>query len=338
MEFTELLGGNIAVHAKTDASCPVPNGKNDDDYDYNGDGKYDASDMVNRNNFVQHNFVFHDNYFHATKRTDGTYTLDMAYYLGNSNMEANPYTRDCINSDGSTSTVAVVNPVIEGVQIYNNIIDTMGDKTVQVGSATKDCKIYNNYINKAAQLGTTDIMAINLNPGSYCDVYGNLLTNIRGTGILNQGDGGRIYNNVIVNVGLSGTYYTDGIWAGQKAGNYNKGNSLLIVGNTIINPVGHGITSGVTLGTDNRVQNNIIVNPGMEYFDISGTFKYNDHNLLTMNINDVKFTNPSANDYTLQAASPAINAGVDSSSLGISTDYTGLARSLPYDIGAYEYR
>lgn len=60
------------------------------------------------------------------------------------------------------------------------------------------------------------------------------------------------------------------------------------------------------------------------------------NNLNASAIATVKFTNPNADNYTLQPGSPAIDAGAN---VGITTDYAGATRpqGAGFDIGAYEF-
>jgi hypothetical protein len=352
-DIGDVGGGNnsIAIHAKTDASCPVPNGKNQDDYDYNGDGKYDALDMVNRDNFTQHNFVFHDNYFHGFFKTTESYSIGMAYYIGNSNYYG-PFTRTCYNADKTTTyTATVYSPVIDGVKIYNDIIDNLGEKTVQVGSARNNCEIYNLSINKACQEEPVDtdhgVTGIMINPSSSCSVHNNLITNSNCPGIYYQGIGGKIYNNVLINVGhptvLNPTdpkvnYYREGIGVGGT----HEGQNIDVLNNTIINPVLYGISYGTTDATNNHIQNNIIVNPGIMSIQSPGSSSVVvDHNNITNNLNnELKFTNPATNNYSLQSGSPAIDSGINTSLLGVIDDYLGIPRpqGTTYDVGAFEFK
>jgi parallel beta-helix repeat protein len=59
-----------------------------------------------------------------------------------------------------------------------------------------------------------------------------------------------------------------------------------------------------------------------------------DHNLVTTNY-AAHFVNPSGLDYSLLAASPAVGAGSTSNAPGV--DIVMRPRSVPYDVGAYEY-
>ena len=51
---------------------------------------------------------------------------------------------------------------------------------------------------------------------------------------------------------------------------------------------------------------------------------------------DPMLTDPTNGDFRLQTNSPAISAGIDSSAV-VTTDYSGNPRTLPFDIGAFEY-
>ena len=93
------------------------------------------------------------------------------------------------------------------------------------------------------------------------------------------------------------------------------------------------------------IKNNIIINPGYGssgYFNIpsaeSSEF-FVSNNLTTLNISQVKFTNPAINDYSLQTSSLAVNSGADLSAIGITDDYIGTIRpqGSAFDIGAYEF-
>ena len=51
-------------------------------------------------------------------------------------------------------------------------------------------------------------------------------------------------------------------------------------------------------------------------------------------VGDPLFVNAASHDFHVLAGSVAIDAGVDT---GITTDGDGLARSGPFDLGAFEY-
>ena len=85
--------------------------------------------------------------------------------------------------------------------------------------------------------------------------------------------------------------------------------------------------------TNTQIKGNIIFNNNSTIND-KGTGTVATNNLTT----DPQFVNAAANDFRLQAKSPAINAGVTISA--VTTDYSGISRPQDccYDIGAYEYQ
>jgi hypothetical protein len=265
IEFKNIIGyvanvsSSIGIHITQVATCPIPNGKNNDEWDYNGDGIINILDEVDRSNFNMHEIIIHDNYFHGSIPSD----IGLSHYIGNSNYSTIPYTRSCINPDGSiTYGVVVVNPVIYGLHIYNEVIENTGDKAMQFGSAVSDCEINNNTFDHVAQLEMTDIGAININTGDVCDVHDNTVTNSGGNGITYSGMGGSIHDNYISNVGTAGTYWHDGIYVDNRPSSFHHGQSLSVTNNIIINPVGYGITWAHLEGTENLIEYNTIAHPG----------------------------------------------------------------------------
>lgn len=270
-EFRNIIGyvanvsSSIGIHITQVASCPVPNGKNSDEWDYNGDGIINVLDAVDRSTFNMHEIIIHDNYFHGSIPSD----IGLSHYIGNSNYSTIPYTRSCIEADGSiTYGVVVLNPVVYGLHIYNETVYNTGDKAMQFGSAVADCEINNNTFDHTAQLEMTDIGSININTGDVCDVHDNTITNSGGNGITYSGMGGFIRNNYIENVGTAGTYWHDGIYVDNRPSSFHHGQSLSVTNNIIINPVGYGITWAHTEGTDNLIEYNTIAHPGF------GTYIY----------------------------------------------------------------
>jgi parallel beta-helix repeat protein len=83
------------------------------------------------------------------------------------------------------------------------------------------------------------------------------------------------------------------------------------------------------------IQNNIAYNNGGSYQAIrnDSTGSTVDHNVTT----NPQFVNALANDFSLQAGSPAIDAGVVVSAITKDFKGTPRPRGVAYDIGAYEY-
>jgi hypothetical protein len=166
-----------------------------------------------------------------------------------------------------------------------------------------------------------------------------------------------VYNNLFENNDLTGTYFV-------RTGNYADNVSFY---NNTLYSTDRGLQISST--SDNCVvKNNIIVGTGSTYLvNIGNTSTTFDYNLLysSASYNEMYWngtgytskatfygatgqgqhdvwdenpdlTNPATIDFTCQAGSPAINAGVDLSAT-FTTDYSGTTRSGTWDIGAYEY-
>ncbi len=242
-------------------------------------------------------------------------------------------------------------PTLEGVEIAYNIIERTGWDGGQIGSCVRDCSIHHNRIyqdsRKNEQYQRSGIM---INRGSVCDVHSNFIEESGSTGIYIQGNGGnKIYNNIIVNPGEfaepGGNNAGDGIDIDVGS---NLGNSIYAWNNTIISPNNFGVKiSNRAVGDDNRIQNNIVVDPGnlgaygdAAYIQTWGIANVTvSNNLQTPDISTLEFTDYQNDDYSLQSNSPAIDAGVDLSWQGVVDDYDGSPRPQGpgYDIGAYEY-
>ena len=184
-----------------------------------------------------------------------------------------------------------------------------------------------------------------INPGSVCNVYNNYIKDGGGPGIFVQGNGGNIiYNNVIVNAGQNqplGNNGGDGITVFGTSGN-----GISILNNTIVMPRNFGIKFENSRELD-RIQNNIVVAPDNydsyedeAYIQTWGRFTgVISHNHTSQNLEGVRFAEPGAGDFSLNADSPAIDAGINWE-LGVDTaDYVGTARpqGKSYDVGAYEH-
>ncbi|NJN92868.1 MAG: right-handed parallel beta-helix repeat-containing protein [Anaerolineales bacterium] len=329
VDHIEVARANYdGILAKTDAVCPDGS---TNQYDYDGDGqvKGDLNDIINRSTFTQYNSIFHDNYIHDTL-TEGFYVGSSFYSQGES--------VTCENG-----SQVVMPPLVKGVEIYNNIVEDTGWDGIQVGSAVENCAIHHNKIYRDSwQVKSSQESGIMNNKGSVCDIYNNLIQDGGGPGIYVQGNGNnKIYNNLIINPGQNNSQYV-GYGIKVTTGS-NTGNSIYVWHNTIINPKETGISFQNLYGSDNMVQNNIIIqSSGISNSHIvydSHTVAAITNNLKARSLLEAKFTNPSAGDYSLRFDSPAVDAGVDLSTQGINTDYQGGIRPQGggFDLGAFEF-
>ena len=292
-----------------------------------------------RENFTMFNTCIHDNYLHDIGN-EGMY-IGSSFYLGKE-----------IYCDGEP--VFVLPHVMDGVKIYNNIVENTGWDAIQVGSATNDCFIHNNSIKHDSYAEYVNQMSgILIGGGSNCDCYNNRIEDGKGDGIDVFGLGNqKIYNNLIINPGK--TYFPGGdptinpkhgIYVGHVSTIENAG--YYFYNNTIVKPKTTGIKFANTYSYGNKIINNIIAEPGAfsEYGDdafinitdpsINITIS---HNLKTNDLNTVKFDNTATGNYDLQLGSPAINSGMDLTTEEINFDILNRFRPFAtyFDIGAYE--
>jgi parallel beta-helix repeat protein len=146
----------------------------------------------------------------------------------------------------------------------------------------------------------------------------------RGDGILAAGGSGhKIYNNLVYNIAHVG-FDSAGIqiWTTVDAEVYNN----TVYGNAAFGIIVEPDTSGTVL------RNNISYGNGADYVD-RGSRTTTSHNLIGI---DPRFVDPSAVNFELQAASPAVDAGM--AVPVVTRDLAGTLRPEggSYDIGAYE--
>lgn len=151
--------------------------------------------------------------------------------------------------------------------------------------------------------------------------------NNRGWGVTaSSGVDNEVSNNLIFNI------VTAGPSSGGGGLNVFTGTNCQILNNTVA-----GCTLGITLdagATSCDLINNIAYGNDLDYRDNGSGNNLDAHNLIGVN---PLFANVSTDDYSLQAGSVAINAGLTLA--GIVNDRLGFTRPFgaAYDYGAYEY-
>jgi len=295
----------------------------------------DCSFTSTRDKFTMYNIRIRNCYLHDIE--------DEGFYIGSSK-----YTGQYLPACDTT----VLPHFIHGVWIHDNIIERTGWDGIQVSSAPVDCKIYNNIIRNDSYRETPNQMSgILIGGGSKCECYNNQIFDGKGDGIDVFGFGvNKIYNNLIVRAGK--TYFPDnpnlarhGIFVGNApdgaAATYH------IMHNTIISPKTTGIRFFNSNSSANLVFNNIITNPGAftlvgqnAYFntDVPNNFFSIRDNLFTESPDNVKFINFNADNFDLQASSPAVNKGFFAGLNAVNFDLKNRPRphNQGYDIGAFE--
>ncbi|MEI6276468.1 MAG: T9SS type A sorting domain-containing protein [Prolixibacteraceae bacterium] len=286
-----------------------------------------------RGTFTQFNTIIHDSYV--------AYTVNEGMYVGNSK-----YTDGMTFTCNGVSTVCYPN-LLDGVQIYNNIVEYTGWDGIQVGCASLNCNIYGNTIRYDSQSGMdTQMSGILINNGTKANVYNNYIVNGKGDGIdvLGLGDT-KVFNNIIVNPGY---LYATGNQSLPKHGIYignqsvEKDKSLFVFNNNIINPKSDGIRYASNLNVSNFISSNVMICPTgsyvNNYFGTPNLTLKNNYTATTGTlagfVNSAMFDK---GDFALLSASTLINAGDVNPLVTTTFDFAGNTRSIS-DIGAYEYQ
>ncbi|HTH56701.1 MAG TPA: right-handed parallel beta-helix repeat-containing protein [Cyclobacteriaceae bacterium] len=208
--------GFAGIMAKTDPSC---------------------NDSTVRGAFTSKAISIHDNFVH--------FTGGEGLYIGNSFYE-----------NGVELPCGVRMPqAIEGVKLYNNLLQFTGRDGIQLGAAVQGADIFSN---KIQYFGTTgeyeQNSGIQIGEGTGGRCFNNFIKDGSGNGITVLGLGGNVVqSNVIINAGASGIFCDD---------RYTPGPSFTFTDNIILNPTGDGIRLYSEKIPMNYVIHNLIVNPG----------------------------------------------------------------------------
>ena len=296
----------------------------------------DCNNLITRDKFTMYDIKIHDCYLHDI--------ADEGFYVGSSK-----YTGQTIYQ---CNDIVVLPHVIEGVQIYDNIVENTGWDGIQVSSASEDCNIYGNIIhNDSYAEEHFQMSGILIGGGSKCDCYNNMIFNGKGDGIDVFGMGFmKIYNNLIVNAGETfepgnPDETRSGIYVGYVEGALSPNATFSIYNNTIISPKSFGITYNNNVAKMAYIKNNLITDPGYpngnsNYINlmVDANKVEQSNNFLSVNNQIPKFIDPYADGYDLKPDSPAVNFGTSLASEGITFDILNRARPFHtyFDAGAFE--
>ena len=278
--------------------------------------------------FVQKNSIFHDNYIH--------HTHGEAFYIGSTN-----YPTRIVDCSGQTVTLYAHS--MEGVKIYNNIVEHTGWDGIQIGATTKDGAIFDNTIrNYGTRRKGAHSHGIQLSNDVLCSVYNNKILPVTpggrsgyGNGIFSKAAVARIFNNLIVNPGDLDSAQRMGIQFNRNS-NPIPDSSHYVINNTIINPARAGI-SMFHDNVNNKFNNNIIVShTGLYIIDTKPPETDTSYNYRTTSIANPGFSD---SEYHLSENSPCRDNGVNRYADGVTfdLDYNPRPASGPFDQGAYQY-
>ncbi|MEP6583062.1 MAG: choice-of-anchor Q domain-containing protein, partial [Ginsengibacter sp.] len=284
------------------------------------------------------NVSIHDNYVHKTVG-EGMYIVNTA---------VTQTVKDCNNQ-----TITIEPVKMNGLKLYNNIVDSTGWDGIQV-AATANADIYKNTVTHYGlqNLGSQQAGII-LGGKSNGSVHDNYINGGTGEGLEIFGYGNvNIYNNILANTGW------DASSTGQDAiavddrpqpNNSYTGLQVYINNNTIVNAARNAIhlfNSYNTMAQGNKIYNNFLVKPNNKsvydnpYTNIDGNTNVDTlNNIKIPVISNAFFVNASADNFHLQPNSPAIDKGLNAASYAVTKDYDGISRpqGVAFDAGAFEY-
>lgn len=295
--FLEISNcGFAGIVSKTDPQC-------------NGTGQ--------RANFTQYDVSIHDNYVHDVGGE--------ALYIGNSFYSG--YSAGC-------GTLYPHN--IIGLRVYNNRVERTGWDGIQVGCASSDVEIYDNYINETGLESVLYQMnGMQIGEGTTGKCYGNVILNAGAMGIIMLGLGNNdVYNNVIVNAA------ENGIFCDNRPDTLDP-SYVRIYNNTIIEPTDEAFRCYNELSTV-EFKNNLVVisDTGVSMLSFLGGISIDTaDNVFLRGTSTLDFVDESSFDFRIGDSSAALDVAGDLSAYGVTEDLEGNARPFnsDFDAGAFEY-
>ncbi len=275
---------------------------------------------TNRGTFTQENTILHHNYIHDVGGE--------GFYIGGSHWHTQfPQNPDCPD-------LTLLEPELEGVLIYNNRVENVGQDGIQVGGAIKGCKIYNNtVINYGLKNIEIHQSGIQINPGTTGTIFSNLIKGGTGSAIFLNGFDNKVYSNIIINCAR------DGIHIGDR--NPPEGKSYVLVNNTMYGIGELALYMNSKLSVNNVFYNNLLIGitDGL-HNKLSNEVSLDiDNNMLLTTIEEAGVTKPEQGDFTPKAGSPLIDAGKNIDAYTIDVDFllNPREKGAQVDIGAVEY-
>ena len=366
----EIENTKIGISISTKSNCSdgllAETGSGTEMYDYDNDNQEygDKDDITTANNFTMENYSIHHNHIHDI-RDEGMYIgTNRSFPIYGPNGEqgdANGGETICQNGIGLTTMDPDYyvyndpqNPKLRNLAIFSNLVERTKKEGINVKSVVENCAIYDNIVredtlnNQQWQRG-----GINLQFPVRCDVYRNIIIDGHGPGIFASGVGGEIANNLIVRAGQEGSIEARGIYL--RSPSYVEGRTefpqspdyrslyattrFVLENNTIVASDNTAIDFQIDYGNNHVIRNNLVA-ASPEAIDIGNhTNVTTETNASFQTLLDPVFVDASSDNFRLQAASSAVDAGsetegsyVNHSDLDLNPRESGSS----IDIGSYE--
>jgi len=271
-----------------------------------------------RQAWIMRNIIVRDNHIHDTGG-EGLY-IGHGFYKGRKE---------------SACTDITFSHSIKNLRVFNNLIENTGFDGIQVKNADEDVEVYDNIIiNYGTRNEEVHNEGLFIGEGTTGKFYNNIVINGTGHGIQMQGLGNlNIFNNVVIKPGGDGFFGAHGEFVIRFEDGYFN-----IFNNTFVDAGDDGFVFFNDAGGIKRVINNIVAGVG-ENLNPSGATLEMTNNIFTTDINEIGFSDLNANDVGLTSGAPAIDAGADLSSFGVTFDIEGDPRpqGSAFDVGADEF-
>ncbi|MGB0429757.1 MAG: right-handed parallel beta-helix repeat-containing protein, partial [Bacteroidia bacterium] len=295
-----------------------------------------------RDSFIMQNLTIKNCYIH--------HTAGEGIYIGSTGYDGVHI--ECLQN----KVPSIVYPhLIDGVNIYNNIINNVGREGLQVFSAYNVSIHHNTVDSFGTGLESNHPSGITLGIGSSGQLHANKIQHGFGHGVLLAGDGNwQLYNNVIYEAGAlvnNNNILACGIYVDARR-IAKTNHEFLIQNNTIVSSKNNGIRLLLySYQTNIGIFNNIITEYGgglvvysnQDQLSIYPTKRIGIQelgNLIEPNATKIGFATNNDQLFDLSDSSVAINYGVKNKIKNISTDIKGRPRIInqQIDAGAFEYQ
>ncbi len=220
--------------------------------------------------------------------------------------------------------------LIEGNTIYRNTGSgiKVGWDSSSIGNIVRNNLVYDNNASLSPNSAERQGRGIGVYSSTGTLVYNNLVLgrHFIGIDVTYGGDDARIYNNTVsISAG-------SGIIIGHGSSSTATARNAIVSNNIVYQQSDHAAIVN-RRGANTTIENNLTfgVNAAIRQEAGTAVIRNNLENV------DPQFANPSTGDYNINAASPAIDAGLAIEEVLFDYEHVARPQGNGYDIGAYEF-